>query len=210
MAAGLQQGIAMSTSRAREAYRQVRKEEILDAAIGVLATRGGDVSLDEIAEAAGLTRSALYRYFPNRDELTRQVFARCFDSSKRVLEEVLEQSGSPIHALRSLIEGSARSYHVDGAREGMILNLQAALATAMGGTETETPVINRDVIDSAIALMLRASDEDELRSDVDPAGVALLVLSTLQGLQLLIAMFGDDIDSDAATDTLLAALRSFE
>jgi len=200
----------MPTSRAREAYRQVRKEEILDAAIGVLATRGSDVSLDEIAEAAGLTRSALYRYFPNREQLTRQVFARCFDSSKRGLEEVRERSGSPTQALRASIEGSARSYHADGAREGMILNLQAALATAMGGSETETPVINRDVIDSAIALMLRASEEDELRSDVDPAGVALLVLSTLQGLQLLIAMFGDDIDSDAATEALLAALRSFE
>ena len=103
----------MST-KAREAFRQVRKEEILDAAVGVMAERGGDVSLDEIAEAAGLTRSALYRYFPNRDQLTREVFAHCFDSSKRVLEEVLEQSGSPTLALRSLIEGSARGYHADG------------------------------------------------------------------------------------------------
>ncbi len=55
-----------------------------------------------------------------------------------------------------------------------------------------------------------ASENHELRSDVDPAGVALLVLSALQGLQLLIVMFGDDIDSDAATDALLAALASFQ
>ena len=42
---------------------------------------------------------------------------------------------------------------------------------------------------------------------MDPAGFALVVLSTLQGLQMLIAMFGDTIDSDAATDTLLAAVQ---
>ena len=195
----------MST-KAREAFRQVRKEEILDAAVGVMAAQGGEVSLDEIAEAAGLTRSALYRYFPNRDELTRQVFARCFDSSKRVLEEVLDRSGSPTQALRALIEGSAHGYHSDGAREGMILNLQAVLATAMGNAETE-PVIDRGVVDAAIRLAERAKESGELREDVDPLGFALLVLSALQGLQLLIAMFGDDIDSDAATEALLSALE---
>ena len=175
-----------------------------------MADRGVDVSLNEIAEAAGLTRSALYRYFPSREQLTREVFARCFDSSKRVLEEVFEQSGSPTQALRSLIERSAAAYRQEGAREGMILNLQAALATAMGATATETPVIDRGVVDEAIRLAQRASENHELRSDVDPAGVALLVLSALQGLQLLIVMFGDDIDSDAATDALLAALASFQ
>ncbi len=195
----------MST-KAREAFRQVRREEILDAAVGVMAAQGGEVSLDEIAEAAGLTRSALYRYFPNRDELTRQVFARCFDSSKRVLEEVLDRSGSPTQALRALIEGSAHGYHSDGAREGMILNLQAVLATAMGNAETE-PVIDRGVVDAAIRLAERAKESGELREDVDPLGFALLVLSALQGLQLLIAMFGDDIDSDAATEALLSALE---
>ena len=198
----------MTTSRAREAFRQTRKQEILDAAVGVLAERGADVSLNEIAEAAGLTRSALYRYFPSREQLTREVFARCFDSSRRVLEQVFEQSGSPTQALRSLIERSAASYRQEGAREGMILNLQAALATATGATAT--PVIDRAVVDEAIGLADRAREASELRADVEPVGVALLVLSTLQGLQMLIAMFGDDIDSDAATDALLAALGSFQ
>lgn len=199
----------MST-RAREAFRQVRKEEILDAAMAVFAARGGDVSLGEIAEGAGLTRSALYRYFPSRDELMRAVFARCFDSSKRMLRDVFDRSGSPTRALRTLVEQSAIGYASEGAREGMILNLQAALATAMGETETETPVIDRGVVDAAIELAVEAKQAGELREDVDPAGFALLVLSALQGLQLFIAMFGDDIDSESAVATLLGALDGFE
>ena len=43
----------MTTSRAREAFHTVRKEEILDAAMGVLVRRGPEVTLQEIAEAAG-------------------------------------------------------------------------------------------------------------------------------------------------------------
>ncbi len=199
----------MTSSRAREAYQAVRKEEILDAAMGVLVRSGSDVSLQEIAEAVGLTRGALYRYFPSKEALTREVFARCFHSTKLAIEEVLQQSGSPVQALLSLIEMSARGYKQEGAREGMILNLQAALETAQGAPKGEEPptVIDSDVVDSALRLARQASETGELDPAVDPAGFALVVLSTLQGLQMLIAMFGEAIDSDAATDTLLGAVR---
>jgi len=199
----------MTSSRAREAYQAVRKEEILDAAMGVLVRSGSDVSLQEIADAVGLTRGALYRYFPSKEALTREVFARCFHSTKLAIEEVLRQSGSPVQALLTLIEMSARGYKQEGARDGMILNLQAALETAQGAPEGEGPptVIDSGVVESALMLARQASEAGELGPEVDPDGFALVVLSTLQGLQMLIAMFGDAIDSDAATDTLLAALR---
>ena len=201
----------MTTSRAREAFHTVRKEEILDAAMGVLVSRGPEVSLQEIAEAAGITRGALYRYFTSREELVRECFARCFESSKAAMEEVLTQSGSPVQALISLVEMSARAYRQEGAREGMILNLQAVLATATGPPAGEEPptVIDKGVVDAAVRLARQASDAGEVSEPVDPVGLALLVLSSLQGLQLLIAMFGDEIDSDAATQTLLAALAGF-
>ena len=199
----------MTNSRARAAYQAVRKEEILDAAMGVLVRSGSEVSLQEIADAVGLTRGALYRYFPSKEALTREVFARCFHSTKLAIEGVLQQSGSPAQALLSLIEISARWYKQEGAREEMVLNLQAALETAQGAPEGKEPptVIDSNVVESALRLARQASAAGELRPEVDPAGFALVVLSTLQGLQMLIAMFGDTIDSDAATDTLLAAVQ---
>jgi hypothetical protein len=64
-------------------------------------------------------------------------------------------------------------------------------------------------VEAAIRLAQQAKTDQELGTHADPVGVALLVLSTLQGLQMLIAMFGDEIDSDAATGALLAALEHF-
>ena len=199
----------MTTSRAREAFHRVRKDEILEAALGVFVRQGPEAPLDEIAKASGLTRGALYRYFPSREALVREAFARCFEATKMALEDVFEQSGSPLLALRSLVEFSASGYRQEGARDGMVLNLQAVLAMAQDETDTESPVIDRDVVESAIRLARDAKQRGELRADVDPAGLALLVLSALQGLQVLIAMFGDEIDSDAATKELLAAVDSF-
>ncbi len=200
----------MSTSKAREAFRAVRKEEILEAAMGVFVRKGPDVSLQEVAEAVGLTRGALYRYFESREELVRECFAHCFESTRLAMAELVARSESPAQTLMSLVEMSAGAYREDGAREGMILNLQAVLATATDPASAEAPqtVIDKGVIDDVIQLARRAGDAGEFKEDVDPVGLALLVVSALQGLQLLIAMFDTDIDSDAATDTLLAVIAS--
>lgn len=42
---------------------------ILDVAAAVLAERGTSVSMTDIAQAAGVARATLYRYFPNREAL---------------------------------------------------------------------------------------------------------------------------------------------
>ena len=141
----------------------------------------------------------------------RECFARCFESTKTAMAELLAPSGSPAQTLVSLVEMSAHAYREEGAREGMILNLQAVVATATGPPSGEPPptVIDKAVVDDAIRLARQASDAGEFSSDVDPVGLALLVISALQGLQLLIAMFDTEIDSAAATDTLLAIIASF-
>jgi TetR/AcrR family transcriptional regulator, mexCD-oprJ operon repressor len=48
---------------------------ILDTAARVLAERGEAASLAEVAVAAGVARSTLYRYFPNRDALLESLAA---------------------------------------------------------------------------------------------------------------------------------------
>ena len=60
-----------------------------------------------------MTRGALYRYFPSREALVREAFARGFDSSKCALEEVLEQSGSPLQLPADRLDPEALTVRVD-------------------------------------------------------------------------------------------------
>ncbi|WP_327590556.1 TetR/AcrR family transcriptional regulator [Nonomuraea sp. NBC_00507] len=79
---------------------------ILDAALACLA-RDPDVSMGEIAKAAGVGRATLYGHFPSRAELVDAVFAHAAERAEQALSAV-DTAGDPHHALADLIASSWR------------------------------------------------------------------------------------------------------
>jgi TetR/AcrR family transcriptional regulator, mexCD-oprJ operon repressor len=59
----------MSESAPRPALQQRVAEAILDGAARLFASEGDHASMNEVAEAAGVARATVYRYFPNREAL---------------------------------------------------------------------------------------------------------------------------------------------
>src|SRR5258705_679399 len=72
----------MNASRtARERVRAELTREIADVARGQLATDGaGGLSLRAVAREVGMVSSAIYRYFPSRDELLTALIVDAFDA----------------------------------------------------------------------------------------------------------------------------------
>jgi hypothetical protein len=66
------------------------------------------------------------------------------------------------------------------------------------------------IVNSVISLVEDAQKQGEIDPEADATGLALLILGSLQGLQLLITLFGDKIDTSRATATLLEVIRRFE
>jgi AcrR family transcriptional regulator len=74
----------MSSTTARKT-KEIRREEILDAAVGVFAEYGfAGASTDEIAARAGISQPYVFRLFGTKKELFKAVVARCF---RETLEE---------------------------------------------------------------------------------------------------------------------------
>lgn len=103
----------------RQALQQRVSAAILDAAARVLARRGEQASMNDVAAAAGVARATVYRYFPSRqallDELARLAVRDAADrlASARI-DEVAAEEGVR-RAIRALVD--VGDYFVVLARE---------------------------------------------------------------------------------------------
>ena len=83
-----------------------RPKQILDAALAVFADHGlADARLDDIARRAGLSKGTIYLYFPNKEELFREVVRTSVIAFIARAEALFELQRDPAQALRDWIRG---------------------------------------------------------------------------------------------------------
>ncbi len=88
---------------ARERARAELTAGIKDAARRQLATVGADgLSLRAVARELGMVSSALYRYFPNRDELLTALIVEAYESLAAAAETADEPATEPRRRLRTV------------------------------------------------------------------------------------------------------------
>lgn len=80
-----------------------KHELILDAALEVFSQHGfRGATIDQIAEAAGMSKPNLLYYFPSKEEIHRTLIARLLVTWLAPLEE-MDEAGDPIPEIRSYI-----------------------------------------------------------------------------------------------------------
>ena len=71
--------------------KEARREEILDAALGVFAEHGlHGASTEEIAKRAGISQPYVFRLFGTKKELYLAVVARCFRQTLELMQRAAE------------------------------------------------------------------------------------------------------------------------
>lgn len=78
------------------------RRAILDAAVVVFA-RNRAASLSEVADAAGVGRSTLHRYFPERTVLVDALLEDAVEATRRAFDEAALDQGTPSDALDRLV-----------------------------------------------------------------------------------------------------------
>ena len=77
-----------------------RPQQILDAALSVFAERGlAAARLDDIAKLAGLSKGTIYLYFPNKEELFREVVRTSIVAYIARAEQFFESERDPVQSL---------------------------------------------------------------------------------------------------------------
>jgi TetR/AcrR family transcriptional regulator, mexCD-oprJ operon repressor len=110
---------SVSKLESRPGLQQRVSSAILEAAARVLAERGSLASMSDVAEATGVARATVYRYFPNRQALLDELARRAVtDAGARIAAARLDALPVPegvARAVRSLVD--IGDYFVVLARE---------------------------------------------------------------------------------------------
>jgi len=98
----------MSEPAPRQALQQRVVAAILDGAAQIFALQGEQASMNDVAEAAGVARATVYRYFPNREALLdelAQVAVSDVDArlASARIDEVAPEEGIA-RAVRALVD----------------------------------------------------------------------------------------------------------
>ncbi|MCC5953833.1 MAG: TetR/AcrR family transcriptional regulator [Acidimicrobiia bacterium] len=84
-----------------------RRRQLLDAAIDVFGDRGfHSASMNEVADAAGVTKPVLYQHFPSKRELYRELLAAMGDRLRTEVAEAVAAADGP----RSQVEQGFGAY----------------------------------------------------------------------------------------------------
>lgn len=164
----------MTDGRNREQIRPrrpradaVRNERrIMETAIQLFAERGLDVSLDQVAQVAGVGVGTVYRRFGSRPELIRAVFAEHVRAVTELSESAATQE-DPWSGLVELLEYVCKRMASDRGFAALVINEDAEFTDS------------RQAAESAVSRVIeRAHASGQLRSDVgigDFAGLLVMV-----------------------------------
>ncbi|MCS0600313.1 TetR/AcrR family transcriptional regulator [Streptomyces sp. LP11] len=83
------------------------RERIVSAAREMFVEHGPDVPLDEIARRAGVGNATVYRNFPDREALVREVVCSVMDRTAEAAEAALTETGDAFAALERFVHAAA-------------------------------------------------------------------------------------------------------
>lgn len=156
-----------------------RRQEILDRAIEVFRERGADgTSLRRIATAIGVSHAALLHYFDSREQLLVAVYEHA-ESQRDTAAEFDDRS-----ALDVLVKAAVINVEVPGMVE--LYTTLVASALAAEGTPSHQFFSTRfaRLREDLTERLRREQSDGRVRSDVEPADLAALLIAASDGLQI--------------------------
>jgi AcrR family transcriptional regulator len=158
---------AMSTPAARPLRRDAERNRrrILEAAAEAFAERGLGVTMDDIAEHAGVGVGTVYRRFPEKELLIEALFEERVGELVAMAEEALGED-DPWPALLGFLE---RAQAVQATNRGL---KEVVLSTSHG--RDRIACVRERLAPLADELVRRAQASGQLRPDVDGTDLPLI------------------------------------
>ena len=184
---------------------------LIDAALEVIENEGiSALRLDALAASVGVTKGSLYWHFKDRDDLIR---AALQEQMRRLTEVSMSEVSEALASSKNLGEYLIRVQSViaDPYNEDEVVQrwrrLELMVATRQ---DPELSNVMRDIqvhgMNAYTQLMRDAQERGILRTDLDPAAVAVAISALAMGANVLISSMGDSAPKRESWFALMAFL----
>jgi AcrR family transcriptional regulator len=177
----------------RERRRERSREEIVEATRRVLLRNGiAGTTLDVVAKEVGLTKAALYYYYPSKDALFFEIIFGAVEAQSMAVHDAVAAARDGGDALRAIIRETVHTYaaRLDDFRLAFLHNQVATPGAVHIGAEQLARIrpLNELAYGGAAKLLAENWKQAPGRAHVDPrlmaflANIAAIGLLTLKGM----------------------------
>lgn len=201
----------MGIEERKEREKQMRRQQIMDAAKKVFASKGfGRATMENIAEEAEFSPATLYLYFKNKDELCASLNLRMLQDLITRMEDVRDRKGlSPETRIMALEKALYEAYLTDPLNVINVLRFQSKerLRTLSPELSSQIRECTKQYI-GAIADLFEKGVREGVFLDCHPVAFAEIIWSVFSGLVLNEdTKEGLDEGKDLLEPTLILALE---
>ena len=123
---------------------EARRAAIVDAAVQlIVATGHSGVNLEQVAEAAAISKPLIYRYFPRREVLLEAILEREFKALSGSGLDSIPKDLPVERVIRNTVERALRYYHDHGPILRLLSTEPALAKQAKAGNQTSRSLTTR-------------------------------------------------------------------
>lgn len=166
-------GVELPKSSLQSRKKQFVRDAIFDAAIELFVARGFDeTTVEEVAQAAGVSRASYFRYFSSKDDLLAQNVLK-YGLALREAIRACPPSFTPLDIMRETVLSVAKQ-SVNHPRTRQVIDISKRSASATQAHMSRMIEVE-DGVAAAFAERIGRSSKDEL----EPRLLAALTLSAM-------------------------------
>jgi AcrR family transcriptional regulator len=156
---------------------------ILDAARAVLAERGLDLEVNEVADRAGVGVGTLYRHFANRDDLVRAVLTQTHQDAFSLIRRAadIEDPAAALRQIPLFLTAEPVTSLFSLMQDSRCIKLMQDLKQQMSQSMTG------EMIELIAGIVERGVRAGVFRADLDPPATAAAILGSMG---LVVEMLG--------------------
>ena len=194
-----------------EAHLQARRQQILDAAWTCFARKGYHrTTMRDICKESELSPGAIYRYVPSKETILEGINDRSQEMGRALVEEARSLAGGPLNALEVIGQTLFAPFN-DPMFETMT-RVNIEIWPEFLRNEVLRKAIRKELTfwrTVVTQLLSEAKEQGQLKPEVDPEALAVLLMCSYDGLRRYALMDADNFKPEQIIE-LMKALVSEE